>query len=573
MLQQLVEFTHKHLDSEPGFTTRTVQWLAEISKSGEFINIIPLGDGKTGEQISRCPEMHNMNAGGRSHFLVETVQTIALYFKSNEDEKKIISSTEKHEYFKKLVIESAKSLPVMKILSDFINNENQLELLRQKLAVEKVKPTDWICWRIDGIDPIKEDAVIDWWRQWRKVDKGEDPNSNKAITVKNGMVCFLTGDIVDPVSTQPKINGLSTVGGISSGDVMAGFDKDAFCSYNLKQASNAAMGEKSVREFVDALNYLIKNESRKLANSLVIHWYKQPIDKEDDPLDFLCEPPEITEGAAQQSVRQILDAYKTGKKPVPTNNQFYSITLSGASGRVMTRDWMEGSFKELIIKIDKWFADFEIIAREGNNLAPSPKLMAICGAMVRDLKDIPAPTTSTLWRIALLGLPIPQPFLALALNRFRVELIDDKPFNHARMGLIKAYFIRKGGDNHMSAYLNTEHPDPAYQCGRLLAVLARLQHAALGDVGAGVVQRYYVAASQTPGLTLGRLFNNAKNHLGKLDGGLTYWYEDQIAEIMSHIQEIPTTLNLEQQSLFALGYYQQIAFNRTKNTTDTKGEN
>lgn len=122
----------------------------------------------------------------------------------------------------------------------------------------------------------------------------------------------------------------------------------------------------------------------------------------------------------------------------------------------------------------------------------------------------------------------------------------------------------------MSAYLNKEHPEPAYQCGRLLAVLAGLQRAALGDVGAGVVQRYYVAASQTPGLTLGRLFNNAKNHLNKLDGGLAYWYEGQIAEIMSRIQDrIPSTLNLDQQSLFALGYYQQIAANRAGKNSDT----
>ena len=130
----------------------------------------------------------------------------------------------------------------------------------------------------------------------------------------------------------------------------------------------------------------------------------------------------------------------------------------------------------------------------------------------------------------------------------------------------------------MSAYLNKEHPEPAYQCGRLLAVLAGLQRAALGDVGAGVVQRYYVAASQTPGLTLGRLFNNAKNHLNKLDDGLAYRYENRIAEIMSRIQDrIPSTLNLDQQSLFALGYYQQIAANRAgKNTTTsetTKGDN
>ena len=112
----------------------------------------------------------------------------------------------------------------------------------------------------------------------------------------------------------------------------------------------------------------------------------------------------------------------------------------------------------------------------------------------------------------------------------------------------------------MSVYLNKEHPDPAYQCGRLLAMLASLQRAALGDVGAGVVQRYYVAASQTPGLTIGRLVANAKNHLNKLEVGLTYWHEEQIAEIMSHIRDrIPRTLDLEGQSLFALGYYQQIA--------------
>ncbi len=53
-------------------------------------------------------------------------------------------------------------------------------------------------------------------------------------------------------------------------------------------------------------------------------------------------------------------------------------------------------------------------------------------------------------------------------------------------------------------YLNESHPHPAYQCGRLMAVLAKLQKSALGDVGAGIVQRYYAAASSTPALVLGR---------------------------------------------------------------------
>jgi CRISPR-associated protein Csd1 len=109
-------------------------------------------------------------------------------------------------------------------------------------------------------------------------------------------------------------------------------------------------------------------------------------------------------------------------------------------------------------------------------------------------------------------------------------------------------------------------------------VLAGLQRSALGDVGAGVVQRYYPAASQTPGLMLGRLIANSHNHLSKLEGGLPWWYQQRIAEIMSRIGDrAPRTLDLEGQGLFALGYYQQLAAlragsNADNNTTESGEE-
>jgi CRISPR-associated protein Csd1 len=125
----------------------------------------------------------------------------------------------------------------------------------------------------------------------------------------------------------------------------------------------------------------------------------------------------------------------------------------------------------------------------------------------------------------------------------------------------------------MTAYLNPDHPASAYHCGRLLAVLANLQRAALGDVGAGVVQRYYAAASQTPGLILGRLIANARNHLGKLEAGLAWWYEGRIAEVMSRLGDgAPRILDLEGQGLFALGYYQQLAALRASNKADQATE-
>ena len=120
----------------------------------------------------------------------------------------------------------------------------------------------------------------------------------------------------------------------------------------------------------------------------------------------------------------------------------------------------------------------------------------------------------------------------------------------------------------MKPFVNEEHPEPAYQCGRLMAVLAGVQRAALGDVGAGIVQRFYAAASSTPALVLGRLTRQSQFHLNKLEPGLTHWFESKIADIWARIGDrVPPTLTLEEQSLFALGYYQQMAADRTKKPT------
>lgn len=597
MLKQLVDYARTHLDSEPGFKTRSVHWIVDISMDGQLINVLPLGD-KKGEVTLKCPDMHNMNARGRAHFLVETVQTISMLCKKDETSQDVAKARRKRMFFRKLVFTAANGAAHdLQPLAKFMTNRKQLRLLRDRFGKEKAKPTHWMRWRIAGKDPLMQSEILDWWRTWRDADqiKAKTKVPSKRIkkssvahdeAMTGSMVCFLSGETLKPLATHRPINGL--VGGHPTGDVMVGFDKAAFRSFGLRQSRNAAMGENVAQEYVDALNHLVrsKNNSHKLPNALVIHWFENAVSPENDPLSIFSEPPELTEGAAQQSARQILDSLRRGLRPIPANNKYFAMTISGASKRVMVRDWMEGSFEELIDRVEKWFVDLEITGQNNGELARDPRFNDVCLSMVRydpkktyfdNLKQLPAPTASTLWRVALLGLPIPQPFVAQALHRFRVDLIEDKPFNHTRMGLIKTYFIRKGGDHHMSAYLNKEHPEPAYQCGRLLATLAGLQYSALGDVGAGVVQRYYMAASQMPGLIVGRLVGNAKNHLGKLDGGLAHWYENQIAEIMSHIQDrIPATLNLDQQGLFALGYYQQIAANRagskSTNSTDTEKE-
>ena len=196
------------------------------------------------------------------------------------------------------------------------------------------------------------------------------------------------------------------------------------------------------------------------------------------------------------------------------------------------------------------------------------------------------------WTSILHGTPLPGVILGrlvLTNTRFhqvgvleeaekkRQDIESTRVLLSVRMALLKACLLRQsrnqgGGsmETDLKPELNEAHPDPAYHCGRLMAVLAAIQHSALGDVGAGVVQRYYAAASATPALVFGRLVRTAQAHLGKLPDGLAHWYEGRLSEVANRIGDnVPRTLDLEEQSLFALGYYQQMAALRTRKPVET----
>ena len=563
------------LGGEPGFRVREIRWCIDISSDGRFLGVIPLGDGKHGQSTERCPHMHAMEAGGKAHFLVESAQFVALLCKGDEDESKLQALRQRHAFYRHMISVAAREVPLLEPVAAALGDDSELARIRDALSAARAKPPDWLTWRVNGFDPRSAEAVQLWWRTWRTNDlNGAEATDKtpKQIRPVASMVCMLSGQVTAPLATHPKITGLVAVGGLPMGDALISFDKTkrAFSSYGLEQSANAAMNEVQAQQYIDGLNDLVRNHSRRMATALVAHWFKDKLADADDPFALLygLESDQQTAVSAQYMARQLLDAIRGGQRADLSGNRFYAITLSGASGRVMVRDWMEGSFEQLVRNVEAWFEDMCIVAREGNTNARDPKFLAVCGALVLELKDLPGSTANSLWRSAAFGQPIPTALMAQALARFRSSLLKDDSFNHARMGLIKAYFIRKpnGGDIHMKPAVNPEHPSPAYHSGRLLAVLAGLQRAALGDVGAGVVQRFYAAASQTPGLIIGRLVSNARNHLGKLDGGLAWWYEERIAEIMTRLGDgAPRTLNLEGQGLFALGYYQQLAALRAGN--------
>ena len=116
---------------------------------------------------------------------------------------------------------------------------------------------------------------------------------------------------------------------------------------------------------------------------------------------------------------------------------------------------------------------------------------------------------------------------------------------------------------HMVA-LESKHPEPAYHCGRLLAVIESVQYEALGKLNTTVVDRFYGAASSRPAVVFGSLLRGAQPHLAKLSGkpAVRGGLQKRLMEVCDQIKEFPKTLSLEQQALFSLGYYHQRAHDR-----------
>lgn len=585
MLKRLYDYAlNNNLDFEPGFKPKDVKWAIACGDSEEP-QVISLGEGKRGLEFTKCPEFNHgeLKKGGelKSHFLVEAAKVVALLGVKGES-KEDKNTQKKHEYFIRLLEEASSEMPELACAARVLKDPEQLKRIQQQLTDYKARPTDNVTLMIDGDFPVESDQWHDWWRSFKEII-----NETKKQKEEPLMRCMITGKLVEPAATHPQITGLSDVGGTTSGGPLIGFNQDAFRSFGLKKSRNAAVSTEAASAYRAALNKLIRENSKRLGLVKIVYWFSQQVVETEDPLSWLIEGDSTREKDAHQRARDLLDAIGTGKTPSLGSNRYYVLSLSGAAGRIMVRDWMEGQFEELVSNIDSWFTDLAMVRPDGQNLMRNPRFSTVLEAMlIRNnqrrqtdaLEELPSPFIARMWRVALRNEPFPFDVLAKTLARWRSDLLSEKGVNGYCAAVIKAYLNRKerrkGGKTLTTPYLNENHPEPAYHCGRLMAVLAHLQQSALGDVGAGVVQRYYAAASTTPALVLGRLTRTSQHHLDKLEPGLAYWYETKLASIWGKLKDnVPTTLTLEQQSLFALGYYQQMADLRTKrNSSEQKGE-
>jgi CRISPR-associated protein Csd1 len=302
-------------------------------------------------------------------------------------------------------------------------------------------------------------------------------------------------------------------------------------------------------------------------------------------------------------VRELIRSAFSGQRAATAMDviPFYATAFSASGGRLAVREWITTTLAETQGHLAQYFALQNIVRRDGiepepmglnlliAELVPRPTwlrrnrnwknvelTLAQASRVVRQTKDLSPQVPKVLLRLALHGGPLPMSLLFQAVRRNRAEQRIGRP----RAALIKMVLLSQQAaieKEDAMVQLDPENRNPAYLCGRLLAVLEAVQRAALPRINATITDRFFGTASSAPALVFGRLLRGAQPHLMRLRRdrpGLHHFWQRRIEEVMAGLEGFPKTLTLEEQGIFALGYYHQRAYRPPNETEsdDNEGE-
>lgn len=410
-----------------------------------------------------------------------------------------------------------------------------------------------ITFRVGGLFPIDLPTVQQFWAA------ANDPQLAGA-PVMQCIVCGRQRPVLERL--QGKIKGVP--GGQTSGTSIISANAPAFESYgqpaSLVAPTCAACGE----AFTRAANELLAGVETHITvgNTAFIFWTQEAVELSFRSLLINPDPADVQAliGSLYAPVFRSPD-----EDTAFDDTAFYATTLSASGGRAVVRDWIDTTVGGVKASLARWFSRQQIVdayGREARPLGLYPLAAAAVGDVARDLAP---PVPRSLLGAALTRTPLPMSLLYQAVRRNRAEQGVDRP----RAALIKLVLLSQPGSEweDTMVQLEVDHPRPAYHCGRLLAVLEEAQRAALPGVKAGIVDRFYGTASSAPMSVFPRLLRGARPHLAKLERDRpAAWraLERRLEEVQSNLRGFPRTLSLEDQGLFALGYYHQRAADRAE---------
>ena len=395
-------------------------------------------------------------------------------------------------------------------------------------------------------------------------------------------ICIVSGEKGNAVETT---TATMIPGSKATAKLVAFQGKSGYDSYGKTKGGNATISEEAEFAYTTALNHLLAPDSRNkflIGSRTFLFWVSKNDEAgqkaEDSFFNLFGFNGQLDNPKRNiEQVRKVFESIYEGTLKSSSENIFYILGLAPNAARIAVTYWAEIPLRQFAETICRHFNDMGVVDTRSER-KPYMSLHSIVstvtlGGKVSDATpNLPEAVVKSIFE----GLPYPQTLFASCIRRIRAESGEkDKNAVHiTRAAIIKAYLNRlKNNEIKIQVMLDKENTNQGYLCGRLFAVLDKIQEEANNQHS--IRERYMNSASSTPTAVFSTILNLSNHHLENLKNeGRKIYFDKLKQEIINKIDAngFRPQLDLQDQGRFFIGYYHQRQNFFTKNENDNNEE-
>lgn len=544
----------------PGMEEKEIGFVIVIPKEGKFLRFEDCRTDKTIGRVYLVKKHVSRSSAAVANYLYDNSAYVLGYSDKDDSEKNQL-------YFNTFVEKVQSILDRMPDNSDIrtlmnfyaqgreaIHSEVEQDPLWEDIKKNLSKKYSVFSFRIEGDLRILAEK-----KELMQTNEGTKNDNSRGLC----MVTGVQGELVD-TTTATMIQGSQATAKLVAFQVNSGYD-----SYGKEKCGNAPISHEAEFAYTTALNTMLRRDSRNkftVGNRTFVFWAssndKAAEQAEESLFDLLgySEEKKDNPNAKIEQVRKVFTAIYSGSLSTSLEDRFYILGLAPNSARIAVVYWSETPLRDFAGKILRHFDDMEIIDTRKDR-KPYMGIKDILSAVTLGGKQSEATPNlpESIIKSIFLGTPYPYTLLSACIRRIRAESGDGNAARITRIAIIKAFLNRQNvNDKRMEIMLDKRNTNQGYLCGRLFAVLDRIQEDANGI--SSIRERYMNAASSTPSSVFATILNLSSHHLENLSNeGKKVFYEKLKQEIIDKISSdgFPAHLDLQDQGRFFVGYYHQ----------------
>lgn len=552
-----------------GFAAAKVAFMLSISREGELKYITPLKEevtrGKTTRLIDQTREvpMHFVRSSGiKPQFLCDN----SSYFfglTDKDDKARADACFESSKAFHHEVLDQYEN-PIAKAVLAFFDTWDKEGEHPAILENPDILKGGFIIIEVLGCGLAHEDDAL------RKAWQHYLNRSNQ----QENLLCLVTGEVAPATRIHAKIKGVKDAQ--SSGANLVSFNTPSAESYCKEAGLIAPVSEYASFAYTTALNFLLSQQVSRcqIGDDTVVFWAEDDNEQASEAFLNFLNPTGSQEET--DKLRGQMRSISLGHpvEELPMNTPCHILALSPNAARLSVRYYFRNSLGHFLKNISAHYDRLSITGhRDENHLLTPAALLRETANLNERTPAAPPLLAGAVMRAILNDTAYPEALYQAVMLRLKATQDNTEraagpiyKITPGRAAIVKACLLKKNLPTQdkevLTKVLNKESDNKPYVLGRLFALLEEIQQRGNPSINTTIKDRYFNSASSTPSIVFPNLIRLSSHHLRKIDSaGSVVYYEKCIGELMEKLNveddPFPALLNMKDQGLFFLGYYQQ----------------